>query len=107
MQRTAIYSQSFWRTLAWGLSVYLVAILLCTRTSALDPSYQISQYAHTAWRIRDGFLGDVPEVITQTTDGYLWIGTPSGLLRFDGVRFVPWTPPDGQQLPRTDIKSLL
>ena len=31
----------------------------------------------------------------QTHDGYMWIGTSAGLVRFDGVRFVPWTPGDG------------
>ena len=30
--------------------------------------------------------------MTQTTDGYLWLGTPEGLYRFDGVQFVPFAP---------------
>jgi ligand-binding sensor domain-containing protein len=74
---------------------------------ALDPTRQISQYGHTAWRLRDGFLGATPNAIAQTADGYLWIGTDSGLLRFDGVRFVAWTPPGGKQLPSPAIWSLL
>ncbi len=41
-----------------------------------------------------------PVAITQTTDGYIWIATASGLARFDGVKFTSWTPPKGQQLPR-------
>jgi signal transduction histidine kinase/ligand-binding sensor domain-containing protein len=75
--------------------------------AALDPTRQISQYGHTAWRLRDGFLGARPNAFAQTADGYLWIGTDSGLLRFDGVRFVPWTPPGGRQLPSPGIWSLL
>jgi hypothetical protein len=51
------------------------------------------------WRIQDGYLPGPPEDIAQTTDGYLWIGTDAGLLRFDGVRFVPWVSPNGEQLP--------
>ena len=74
---------------------------------AVDPSRHISQYAHTAWRIQDGVFSGTPFAVTQTTDGYLWIGTRSGLLRFDGVRFVPWTSPDGKYLPSSDIGSLL
>lgn len=73
---------------------------------ALDPNRQISQYAHTAWRIQDGFFS-APNAITQTTDGYIWIGTLNGLVRFDGVRFVPWTAPKGQSLPDMRITSLL
>ena len=61
--------------------------------AALDPAVRISQYAHTAWRVRDGVIGSSPHAVGQTTDGYLWIGSDAGLVRFDGVRFVPWAPP--------------
>jgi signal transduction histidine kinase/ligand-binding sensor domain-containing protein len=58
---------------------------------ALDPEVHISQYGHRAWRIQDGFFNGAPTAIAQTADGYLWVGTESGLFRFDGVRFVPWS----------------
>ena len=45
--------------------------------------------------------------MAQTPDGYLWLGTEFGLFRFDGVRFLPWQPPAGQQLPDKNINSLL
>ena len=44
--------------------------------------------------------------MAQTPDGYFWLGTEFGLLRFDGVRAVPWQPPSGQRLPSTSIFSL-
>src|SRR5215469_7604140 len=66
---------------------------------ALDPSLDITQYAHTAWTVRGGFsLGNI-YAIAQTADGYLWLGGEFGLFRFDGVRAVPWQPPGGQYLP--------
>jgi PAS domain S-box-containing protein len=74
---------------------------------ALDTSRQISQYGHTAWRIEDGVFAGTPNVMAQTTDGYLWIGTQAGLMRFDGVRFVAWRPPEGKELPSSRINSLL
>src|SRR5690349_9600337 len=74
---------------------------------ALQPSLDITQYAHTAWTARDGFLKGAVRSIVQTPDGYLWLGTEFGLVRFDGVRFVSWTPPSGQRLPSTNIRSLL
>ena len=66
---------------------------------ALDPSLQVSQYGHTAWAARDGFSLGAIFAITQTPDGYLWLGSEFGLYRFDGVSAVPWQPPDGHQLP--------
>ena len=74
---------------------------------AVDPNNHISQYAHTAWRVQDGIFEGTPRVLAQTADGYLWIGTMSGLFRFDGVRFVPWAPPAGEKLPSQRINSLL
>ena len=81
--------------------------LAASSANALDPDKRISQYAHTAWRVQDGALSGTPEAITQTADGYLWIGTDSGLLRFDGVQFVPWTPPEGKSLPSRRVLNLL
>jgi signal transduction histidine kinase/ligand-binding sensor domain-containing protein len=77
------------------------------RAFALDPSLDISQYAHTSWKIRDGFSKGTINSIAQTQNGYLWLGTEFGLLRFDGVRNVPWQPPPGQQLPSDRIIRLL
>ena len=73
---------------------------------ALDPSLDVNQYAHTSWKISEGFSKGFIRSIAQTADGYLWLGTEFGLLRFDGVRAVPWEPPAGQHLPSSDIRSL-
>src|SRR5712671_5110785 len=74
---------------------------------ALDPSLDISQYAHTPWKAGGGISKGIIVAIAQTQDGYLWLGTEFGLLRFDGVRYVPWEPPSGQRLHNSAIRSLL
>src|SRR5262249_18319275 len=74
---------------------------------ALNPSFDVSQYAHTAWKARDGFGKGAMNAIAQSQDGYIWIGTDFGLLRFDGVRKVEWAPPQNQHLPSNHIYSLL
>jgi len=71
----------------------------------LDPALDVSQYAHTAWKIREGFTKGQIISIAQTPDGYLWLGTEFGLLRFDGVRNVPWQSPPDQQLPSSFISD--
>ncbi len=75
--------------------------------NALNPDVRVSQYAHTAWRLKDGAFTGTPNTVAQTTDGYIWIATDAGLVKFDGVRFVPWQPPPGQKLPSAPIYSLL
>jgi signal transduction histidine kinase/ligand-binding sensor domain-containing protein len=72
--------------------------------AALDPTRHISQYGHTAWRVQDGTV-DVAGQITQTADGYLWLGTSNGLQRFDGVKFVRYAPP-GLNLPTRNFTFL-
>ena len=48
---------------------------------ALDPSLDVSQYAHTAWNARDGFPVGAIFAMAQTPDGYLWLGSEFGLFR--------------------------
>jgi signal transduction histidine kinase/ligand-binding sensor domain-containing protein len=74
---------------------------------ALAQEQRLSQYAHRAWLIRDGFFNGAVMTIAQTTDGYIWVGTFSGLYRFDGSRFEPWVSPDGKKLPSNVIDALL
>src|SRR5215471_8935216 len=87
--------------LAWPL------LACCPSAFALNPSLDVSQYAHTSWKIRDGFPKGTIRSIAQTPDGYLWLGTEFGLYRFDGVRAVQWQPPPNQHLPSDFIWSLL
>jgi signal transduction histidine kinase/ligand-binding sensor domain-containing protein len=75
---------------------------------ALDPTRAISQYAHNSWTIQDGYLGGKVNAITQSGEGYLWVGTTAGLLRFDGIRFTAWDPPgEPKTLSTAEINALL
>src|SRR5882757_11398511 len=88
-------------TLAGVLSLWSAPAL------ALDAALDMNQYAHTAWKIRDGFAKGRIASFAQTPDGYLWLGTESGLLRFDGIRNMPWQPPVGTSLPAGRVRTLL
>jgi signal transduction histidine kinase/ligand-binding sensor domain-containing protein len=61
----------------------------------------MSQYIHDKWGAEQGFLGGTVYAICQSDDGYLWIGTERGLVRFDGFSFkliqqpIPASPPIG------------
>src|SRR5882757_6201107 len=94
---------------AGNLGAVLAGMLLAGSTCvfALNPALDVSQYAHTSWKIHDGFTRGLIDSIAQTPDGYLWLGTEFGLVRFDGVRAVAWQPPAGQALPSSHIGKLL
>jgi PAS domain S-box-containing protein len=84
-----------------------ILLACCPHVFGSDPSLDINQYAHTTWKAREDFFKGIIFSIAQTPDGYLWLGTEFGLIRFDGVRSVPWQPPVGQHLPSSEIRALL
>src|SRR5262245_15757752 len=86
---------------------FAASLLLATPAAGLDHGTALTQYGHTAWRVREGYFAGPPIAVAQTRDGFLWIGTEAGLLRFDGVRFERWEPPEGSHLPDDRIMALL
>ena len=62
---------------------------LVTDACALDSNRLPSQYVHEQWTTGSRFPGGAVNGIAQTADGYLWIGTDRGLIRFDGFNFRP------------------
>ena len=84
----------------------LVLLSIANPASALDPNLRITQYRHAAWRLQDGAFASAPNAVAQTADGYIWIGTGSGLVKYDGARFSPWSPPAARNLSGAIIYSM-
>jgi signal transduction histidine kinase/ligand-binding sensor domain-containing protein len=83
-----------------------LSAVLCTAAHAQDVPRSLSQFEHKAWTLRDGAPAYV-SMIAQTTDGVLWLGTSTGLYRFDGARFEPFAGPPGQSLSQANVSALL
>lgn len=97
-----------WRIQALLLTMGTICSLLTPDPAlALDPSLEVSQYAHTAWTVRNEFSVGTAFAMAQTPDGYVWLASEFGLFRFDGVRFVQWHPPTGQSLPSSPYSLLV
>ena len=84
----------------------LLLLARCPVAIASDPFGLPIQYTHTKWTDSAGLKGRVYSM-AQTSDGYLWLGTEFGLVRFDGIRFVPSGPAVGPSLPGAIIWSLM
>lgn len=85
--------------------VWLLFALLCSPVLALPRDQPLTQLHHATWDERNGLNGSVL-ALAQTTDGYLWIGTTSGLFRFDGFYFEPFKP-EGGALPASSVAKLM
>ncbi|HEY2738034.1 MAG TPA: hypothetical protein VGK45_06480, partial [Thermoanaerobaculia bacterium] len=70
--------------LLWGM---VLGAALATPALALDPASPLEDYDLHAWGSVEGLPQTSVGAIAQSLDGYLWLGTRSGLVRFDGVRF--------------------
>lgn len=71
------------------IATSIAIFLLCTFNivQAREPKTTSNQYKHQIWTTEDGLPTNTVQAIEQTRDGYMWIGTPAGLVRFDGQSF--------------------
>jgi diguanylate cyclase (GGDEF)-like protein len=98
-----------WRrlpTLALALLAF-VAAAVSPSARALDPDKAFHHYVRNAWSIQAGLPQISVLTITQDKLGYIWVGTQSGLARFDGIRFTTYKPETDPNLPGIWIRSLL
>src|SRR5689334_13343279 len=89
------------RQAAWLLPLAVLVLLGLPNTArGLDPNHALTQYVHRIWQAQQGLPQGAILSIFQTREGYLWLATQTGLVRFDGVRFqqaediIPRTPPN-------------
>lgn len=73
-----------------------------------EPAKQkpLSQYTHEVWTTNEGLPQNSINAITQTPNGYLWLGTQDGLARFDGVRFTVFDKLNTPQIKNNYITAL-
>src|SRR5215471_5891988 len=89
-RRTAVQVFCLWSLLAGGTLI----------SSAED-------YSVRNWHMEEGLPDGEITALAQTPDGYLWVGTPRGLARFDGSRFRVYLPRNTPELKHPAIASLL
>ena len=85
--KSLIMRRQLLRNPSWAGFWLLLALLSPFQAAALDPTRTVFQYNCQTWGRRNGLPANGVTAIAQTKDGYLWLGTPVGLVRFDGTDF--------------------
>jgi ligand-binding sensor domain-containing protein len=88
-------------------TVLIWSLAISRHAFALDPSKTLSQYVHRTWQVQQGLPEASIYSIVQTRDGYLWLGTQTGLIRFDGARFTTVDVLGGLQMTGARITQLM
>ncbi len=68
-------------------AAFRLLLLSCACGATTQAADSISGFYARIWQTDEGLPHNTVQAITQTADGYLWVGTHEGLARFDGVSF--------------------
>lgn len=86
--------------------VSLYGILPGAWAQPLHPDRQITQYTVKFWNTENGFPQNSVNDILQTRDGFLWVATYAGLVRYDGMTFFTISPDNNPVIGDRSIQSL-
>jgi signal transduction histidine kinase/ligand-binding sensor domain-containing protein len=79
--------------------IVLIAMMFCARVAA-------AQYYVESWTTENGLPHNIVMAVQQTRDGYIWMATADGLVRFDGVRFTVFNRTNSPSLVNNRFTSL-
>ncbi len=80
------------------ICLFILCARNCFSADVLEPTNNFDQqFFLRSWRMQEGLPNNTINAITQTRDGYLWLGTDAGLVRFDGVHCRTFGIKDGLQ----------
>jgi ligand-binding sensor domain-containing protein len=74
---------------------------------AVEPSTPLGDLSRQTWVLENGLPQNSVQAMVQTQDGFLWLGTEAGLVRFDGVGFQAFDRASKPSLPGDDVRCLL
>jgi signal transduction histidine kinase/ligand-binding sensor domain-containing protein len=116
---TRVVRRQFFRPKTTRILIRIQCILLgtgvvaCALTAAaLEPATPLANYGRQAWGMENGLPQNTVQALAQTKDGFVWLGTEVGLVRFDGNGFQVFDKntkagEGGPTLPGNDVRCLL
>jgi ligand-binding sensor domain-containing protein/signal transduction histidine kinase len=91
----------------WGLLAIAVLLGHGLTAIALEPSTPLANYGRQTWVMENGLPQNTVQALLQTRDGFVWLGTEVGLVRFDGNGFQVFDRNSTPALPGNDVRCLL
>jgi ligand-binding sensor domain-containing protein/signal transduction histidine kinase/DNA-binding NarL/FixJ family response regulator len=85
-------------SLSTFLCLILIFLLWPSSGWALHPQKKITQYIQDTWKLEEGLPQMTVQTVIRSRQGYLWLGTQEGLVRFDGIQFKTFTKANVAQL---------
>ena len=87
-------------------ALILFAILSASAPRADNRRIPIVEYVHNVWQAAQGLPQNAVQAIAQTPDGYLWLATQEGLVRFDGVKLTVFDRKSTLEITNNDMRAL-
>ena len=81
-----------------------LGILFLTAAPASAHAEKLCTHVATVYNDRNGLPTGEANNIVQTPDGYIWIGSYAGLIRYDGTQFCNFS--DEGRIPTSTVRSL-
>ncbi|MCP4213143.1 MAG: helix-turn-helix domain-containing protein [bacterium] len=83
-------------------------LLLClSPISAVNPALPADGYIIDQWGPAEGFPSNYVFALMQSTDGYLWLGTDKGLVRYDGRKFKTFSVTHSKHWDKNTVYSII
>ena len=86
----------------WRVATWLACLVISSAVSGAD-----DEWFARAWRVDDGLPDNNVSGVVQAPDGYLWVATHGGLMRFDGVRFQEFPPDNLEGAPGRGVLAMV
>ena len=96
-----------WPRWVVGCALWLAALWLALACVSVGRSAEVAAaYLTDVWTADEGLPDSSVTALAQTPDGYIWIGTYNGLVRFDGKRLVTFDPANTPALAHSQVRQL-
>lgn len=92
------------RAVSWAMVVVVLGAALAAW--GLDPRRPLNQFSYQEWQSNSGLPQDSIRAVLQSSDGYLWLATDGGVIRFNGLNFRVFDSANTPQMHSNVVHSL-